>query len=165
MISSPVTVWYGIVGLLLLLIQMQADFIAVEQITPDLIVLFVIYLAVREGQFVGLLAGFAMGLLFDLVSSDINGLNALAKMLAGFAAGFFYREEASLQEAVGTPRFLWITAGASLLHNIVYYFFYVRPSQLEFLPFFLRYGLAFTLYTTVFSLVVMLVVARKRVDA
>ncbi len=154
--------WYSIVGLILLLIQLNLGYIAVENVTPDLLILLVIVIALLEGQFIGLLAGFVLGFLFDIISSDILGTNALAKMLAGFFAGYFYNEQLGIQQAIGSFRFLGIVALTTLLHNIIYYFFYVQPTHLSFAAFFLRSGVAATLYTTVIGTIVMLVASRKK---
>jgi rod shape-determining protein MreD len=154
--------WYTVAGLILLLVQLNLGYIAVESITPDLLVILTVFIAVREGQFAGEIAGFLLGLMFDLISSDIIGTNALSKMLAGFIAGYFFSQQLSLQDAVGSFRFLGIMALSALAHNIVYYFFYVQPTELSFLRFFIRYGIAASLYTAVVSVVVMLIAARKQ---
>jgi rod shape-determining protein MreD len=134
----------------------------VESVTPDLLVILTVFIALREGQFTGEIAGFILGLSFDLISSDIIGTNALSKMLAGFVAGYFYNEQLSLQESIGSFRFLGVVALSALAHNVVYYFFYVQPTDLSFASFFLRNGIAASLYTTVISVLVMLVAARKK---
>ncbi len=154
--------WYTIAGLILLLVQLNLSYIAVESVTPDLLVVLTVFIALREGQFSGLLAGFVLGLFFDLISSDIVGTNALAKMMAGFIAGYFYNDQLGLQESTGNFRFLGIVALAALVHNIIYYFFYVQPTDLSFTTFFLRNGIASSLYTTVISALVMLATARKQ---
>jgi rod shape-determining protein MreD len=154
--------WYTVAGLILLLVQLNLGYVAVESITPDLLVILTVFIAVREGQFAGEIAGFLLGLMFDLISSDIIGTNALSKMLAGFIAGYFFNQQLSIQDAVGSFRFLGIVALSAFSHNIVYYFFYVQPTDLSFLKFFLRNGIAASLYTAVVSVVVMLVTARKQ---
>ena len=154
--------WYTVAGLILLLVQLNLGYIAVESITPDLLVILTVFIALREGQFAGEIAGFLLGLLFDLISSDIIGTNALSKMLAGFIAGYFFNQQLSIQDAVGSFRFLGIVAISALAHNIVYYFFYVQPTDLSFTKFFLRNGIAASLYTAVVSVIIMLVAARKQ---
>ena len=85
---------YGITALLIALAHViMLNLISVSGITPDLLTILVVWIALREGQFTGIIAGFLCGLLFDLVSYDVVGTNALAKTFAGFAAGFFYKEK------------------------------------------------------------------------
>ncbi|MCB0712244.1 MAG: rod shape-determining protein MreD [Ignavibacteriae bacterium] len=162
MISSNRLIWYAIAALFLLLAQLNLGFISVENVVPDLLVIYVVVVALLEGQFTGIIAGFLVGVAYDWISSDIDGTNALSKLFAGFIAGFFYEEGLEVQGSIGTFRFLGITAGATLAHNIIYYFFYVQPADLSFWNFFLRGGLAGVLYTTVVAAIVMLVAARKK---
>lgn len=155
-------IWYTVAALLLLLVQLNLGYIAVENITPDLLVILTVFIALREGQFTGEIAGFTVGLLYDVISSDIIGTNALAKMLAGFVAGYFFSEQAEPQDTIGSFRFLGVVALSAFVHNVVYYFFYIQPTDLSFTMFFLRSGIAATLYTTVVAVLVMLAVARKQ---
>ena len=108
------------------------------------------------------LAGFVVGLLFDFISSDILGTNALSKMLAAFVAGYFFDEQLPMHESIGSFRFLGVVALAAVVHNIIYFFFYVQPGDLSFWSFFGRNGIASALYTTVLAVFVMLVAARKK---
>jgi rod shape-determining protein MreD len=162
MIPSTRLIWYAIAALFLLLAQLNLGFIAVENVVPDLLVIFVVYVSLVEGQFAGIIAGFVIGLSYDWISSDIVGTNALSKLIAGFVAGMFFDESLPVQGAIGGFRFLGITAGATFVHNIIYYFFYVQPADLSFWNFFIRGGLAGVLYTTVIASLVMLVAARKK---
>lgn len=162
MISTTRLIWYAISGLILLLVQMRIDFIAVDKVVPDLLTIFIVVIALLEGQFTAIITGFILGLTFDWISSDIAGTNALAKMIAGFTAGFFHQDGVELNGSVGNFRFLGILAFSTLIHNLIYFFFYVQPADLSFWYFFLRGGIAGVLYTTVVGAVVMLVGARKK---
>jgi rod shape-determining protein MreD len=136
-------------------------FIAVDGIVPDVMLIWAIWVALNEGQMIGMVAGFGAGLLFDAVSADVIGSNALAKVIAVFIAGYFYLETRE-REMTGSLRFPFIVALCAVLHNVIYHFFYLRPTDIEFLPFFLRYGVANALYTTVLSLIPMLVISRRK---
>lgn len=162
MISSTRLIWYAITALFLLLAQLNLGFIAVENVVPDLLVIYVVVVALLEGQFTAIVAGFFVGLAYDWISSDIVGTNALGKLIVGFVAGFFHEETLGVQGAIGTVRFLGVLALSAFIHNIVYYFFYVQPADLSFWYFFLRGGVAGVLYTTVIAAIVMLVAARKK---
>ena len=80
-------------------------FVSVVSVTPDLLLILTVWIALVEGQFVGMIAGFASGLLFDAVSADVLGSNALAKTIAGFVAGYFYREGFAMQTNWQLPLF------------------------------------------------------------
>jgi rod shape-determining protein MreD len=155
-------VWYGMVALLLSVIHVVfLRFLEVSSVTPDLLLIFTVWVALVEGQFTGMIAGFLCGLLFDAVSTDVIGTNALAKTVAGFIAGLFYRE-GFVSEIIGSARFLFIVALSGLVHNLIYNFFFLRPMQTSFLMFFLQFGVASTLYTTVAASFPMLYANRKK---
>jgi rod shape-determining protein MreD len=152
---------YGVVALVLSVLHVAfLRFIAVSSVTPDLLLILTVWIALFEGQFVGMFAGFFCGLLFDVVSADVLGSNALAKTAAAFVAGYFWKEGFAT-EIIGTFRFLVIIAICGLVHNLLYYFFYVKPMEISFPMFFLTYGVATTLYTTVAAVFPMMVVNRK----
>lgn len=155
-------VWYAVVALLLSVVHVVfLRFLEVSSVTPDLLLIFTVWIALVEGQFTGMLAGFMCGLLFDAVSTDVIGTNALAKTFAGFIAGYFYRE-GFISELIGSARFMFVVALSGLVHNLVYNFFFLRPMQTSFLMFFLQYGVASTLYTTVAAVFPMLYANRRK---
>jgi rod shape-determining protein MreD len=153
---------YGVIAMLLSVLHVVfLRFIAVSSVTPDLLLILTVWIALVEGQFVGMFAGFASGLLFDIVSADVLGSNALAKTAAAFVAGYFWKEGFAMQ-TIGSYRFLLVTTLCGAVHNVLYFFFYVKPMQISFPMFFLKYGVATTLYTTVAAVFPMLVVNRKK---
>ena len=86
-------VYMGI-GIILCLLQISTvGLIAVGPLVPDLVLILVIYIAVNEGQFAGLISAFVLGLMFDFFTLDMIGVNILAKSTAALLAGFFHREE------------------------------------------------------------------------
>ena len=152
---------YAVIGMLLSVVHLVfLRFIAVESVTPDLILLLVIWIALAEGQFIGVIAGFCFGLFYDAVSKDVLGTNALAKTVAGFVAGYFYKEGHTMQ-IIGSFKFLFIIGVCAFIHNLIYFFLYIRPMEVSFGRFFLIYGVATTLYTTVVAVFPMLFVNRR----
>lgn len=153
---------YGILAVVISVIQVLTfQLISIEGITPDLLIILVVWISLYEGKLHGLFAGFIIGLIFDFISFDVIGTNALSKTVAAFVAGWFYvRDKEDI--ITGSYKFPLITLLAAFLHNIIYYFFYIQPSELEFRSFFLQYGIASTFYTAVFSLFVMFFKLKKR---
>ena len=153
---------YGIIAMVLSVIHVVfLRFLEVSSVTPDLLLIFTVWIALVEGQFTGMIAGFLCGVLFDVVSTDVIGTNALAKTFAGFIAGYFYRH-GFIKEIIGSARFLMIVTLAGFVHNLIYNFFFLRPMQVSFIMFFVQYGVASTLYTTVAAVFPMLYVARRK---
>jgi len=140
------------------------DLIQIEGITPDLLLVLCVWIALAEGQFVGVFAGFIIGLQYDLTTADVLGTNALAKLTAAFVAGYFHKE-GNLKQSLGTIKFVLVVLLSSFIHNAIYYFFYIKASDFSFFSFFLRYGIAASFYTTVVSTIAILVnIPRKEID-
>jgi rod shape-determining protein MreD len=164
LMNNPVLryIAYATVALLLSVATVVlVPFIAIEGIVPDVMLIWAIWVALNEGQMIGMIAGFGAGLLFDVVSADVIGSNALAKVIAVFIAGYFYLETRE-REMIGSLRFPLVVALCATVHNLIYYFFYLRPTEIDFIQFFLRYGLLTALYTTVLSLIPMLIISRQK---
>lgn len=94
------------------------DLIKIFNTKPDLSSLFVIFIAVFFGWETGLEAGFVSGLLKDLYSVDLFGVNAAALALIGAAAGLlspkFFRESKMTQ--------FFIVFIFTLLYFFIHYF-------------------------------------------
>lgn len=67
-------------------------YLALASITPELPILFVIYLGARRGPYYGVIAGFVIGLILDGLSTGFLGLSSMTYSLVGFLAGkvFFW---------------------------------------------------------------------------
>lgn len=153
---------YGVIAIVIAYLQMLLlDLIAIENVTPDLLIILIIWITIYEGKLHGIFSGFFIGLIFDILSFDLIGTNALAKTFVGFVASSFYHKERE-QLIPGTYKFPLIVLLSSFIHNLIYYFFYINVSELVFWEFFLKYGIASSFYTSVFSLFVMFFNLRKR---
>lgn len=154
---------YATVALLAILIgSIASNLLSISGITPDLLLLVVVAFALHKGHFPAIIFGFAGGLVFDIISTDILGSNALVKMLAGYIAGFFWQEGATFQSSVGTPRYVAVTLLVGLIHNAVYYLLYTRPADIPFVEFYLKNGIAAALYTTALALLPFFYASRQR---
>lgn len=162
--SPPIRyIFYGIASLLLAILHMSfLHWISVSGIAPDLLLLLSIWIGVAEGRTAGMIGGFLSGVLLDLISDDVLGTNALAKTIAGFAAGYFFSESSS-KKTLASFKLLGVIALSSFIHNCIYFFFYVKPTEIQYMEFFLKYGLASTLYTTVAGIFPMLFKRQQQV--
>ncbi len=153
---------FSLIAIMLTLLQISVvNLIEVRGITPDLLIILVVWITLAEGRFAGLFFGFGIGLLFDIFTLDVIGTNALAKTITAFFVGYFYKEGYE-SERLGSFFFVLITLFSSILHNLIYYFFYIRLSDLNYFDFFIRYGLATSAYTGVFSIIAMLINLPRR---
>ncbi len=139
-------------GLLLCLLQISAvGLIAIGPLVPDLVLILVVYIAVNEGKFVGLIAAFFLGLMFDFFTLDMIGANILAKASAALLAGFFHREEGHKQ-ITADYKFLLVVFLCSFLHNSIYGIINISAYKMNFVRFFLEYAVGASIYTAVMGI-------------
>jgi rod shape-determining protein MreD len=154
---------YAAIAIALSFVQFSLlNFVVVQGITPDLLLILCVWISIREGRFTGTIAGFLIGLVLDIITFDLVGVNAFTKTIAGFIAGSFY-QEGKEQSLLHGLKFLLIVFISSFVHNSIYFFFYIKLSSITLLTFFLEYGVAFSLYTTVFAVIPMLIKRKERI--
>lgn len=154
---------YILISILIVLLQTTlARYLAIESIAPDLLLIWIVSLALREGQSTATVAGFFLGLLFDLISGKdgMLGLAALCKTVAGFAAGYFYNENKIVQ-ILGGYQFVLVVAVASIVHNVLYFIIFLQGTEVGWLDAVVLYGFPTTVYTAALALLPMFVVSRR----
>jgi len=152
-----------LLSLLMLLIHSTlVPFLAIRDVIPDILLIWIVILAVREGQITATIAGFALGLAQDLVGAGAGmiGLAALSKTVAGFVAGYFYNEN-KIQQTLGGYTFIVAVGIAALLQNVIYFIVYLQGSSLGLGSIMLEYGIPATLYTAAVGLLPMFAFARR----
>jgi rod shape-determining protein MreD len=152
-----------LVSLLLLLLQTTiVRFLSIESIGPDILLIWIVALGIRDGHITGMSAGFLIGLILDLLSGadGMLGLAAMSKTIAGFFAGYFYNENKTYQ-TLGSYRFLLILASGALVHNLIYFIIFLQGSGVRWWNALFFYGIPSMLYTTAAGVLPMFVVARK----
>ena len=149
-----------IVAGLLILQTTFIPFLSVGGFLPDLFVLWLVYVAVRRGQLEATIAGFIIGLLQDVVTTQFFGLAAFSKTVCGFVAGYFFNEN-NTEQTLGTYRYMLITGLASVVHNLIYFSIFLQGSQETMSVLVLEATLATSLYTGALSALPMFTFARK----
>ncbi|HLX12126.1 MAG TPA: rod shape-determining protein MreD, partial [Bacteroidota bacterium] len=135
-------------------------FVNLEGIVPDLLTIWIVYIALMEGQFEATMWGFAIGLLFDLTTHDFIGLSALSKTICGFIAGYFYGENKA-RLVLTSYRFLLIVFFVSIIQNIVYFVVFTQGSEIGLGRAIFEFGLTTTLYTAIVSLLPIFIFTRR----
>jgi rod shape-determining protein MreD len=147
----------------LVLITLQTtiiSFTSIANIIPDVMLIWIVYIAITQGQIPATVYGFAIGLIIDLVSGQFLGLSALSKTVAGFLAGYFFHEN-KIDINRSNYQFLIFVGTASLAHNLIYFIIFTRGSDVDLFTAVFRFGLFSTIYTTFIAAIPMFVHARK----
>jgi rod shape-determining protein MreD len=90
-------------------------------VAVDLVLVVVVYVALRSGPVTGLLSGTFAGLLQDALSSGVIGIGGLAKTVVGFLAGVVGTQ---FIVAHALPR-VDVFVAATVLHAVVFMGLYV----------------------------------------
>ena len=132
-----------LLGLAFVLQATWLDFVSVSALKPDLILLIITVIALREGPILATLLGFSIGLLQDTYAPADFGLNALLKCTAGFAVGHGRSRVVSdnIQVQVALVFF------TVLLHDLLYYAITDAITLVEVPYFWIRYGIGRAIYT------------------
>jgi rod shape-determining protein MreD len=151
----------ALVALALLILQTTfIPLLSVAGFLPDVLLIWVVYVAVRRGQMEATITGFLIGLLQDAVSMQFFGLGALTKTIAGFVAGYFFNENGT-EQTLGSYRFLTIIVVSSFVHNIIYYGIFLQGIQDSVVSTMLEFSIATSLYTALLSVLPMFTFVRK----
>lgn len=152
---------YIFLSFLILILQLIISrLLSLGGITPDLLIIWIVYLSLRQGQTQAILWGFSIGLIYDFLIGDFIGLSAFTKMLAGFMAGYFYNEN-KLHLILGSYRFLLIVFFSSLIHNVIYFMIFTKGTDINLLRTFVEFGLSTSFYTMILSTLPMFMFSRK----
>jgi rod shape-determining protein MreD len=132
------------------------DAISILGITPDLVLIVLVFVGITRGQIEATALGFLSGLLLDIYNPEWMGVNALANSLIGFAVGYtrigIVAEDIQVQAAI-----LFV---ATLVHDIIYFIFYAISNALNIFFLILQQGLGTALYTTVLGILISLALTR-----
>ncbi|HEY3250372.1 MAG TPA: rod shape-determining protein MreD [Ignavibacteria bacterium] len=155
-------------GLMIALIIVQKTMIwliAVTSfdVTPDLVLIGIVYIGIRVGKIAGSVGGFFAGLILDFLSFSFLGLMALSKSSAGFVAGFFSNDESKIDKYTNSYIFVIIVFVCSLVNNMIYFTFYFQGTSLRLTDILLRYIIPTAVYTAVFAVIPIIFEKRKRV--
>src|SRR5690606_22609352 len=145
---------YIVILVLLIFIQDQLIWlmsISKYQITPDIVIIMIAFIAVKEGQIFGTVTGFVAGMLLDIMGGSFLGLSALSYSIAGFAGGYFSNKEND--KFLVKFNFLIVVFVCAFVSNMIYFNIFLQGAFLSFFDILLKYVLPSTTYTTIISVV------------
>ena len=153
---------YGFISFILIIVQTSImHLLSLEGITPDLLTIWIVYIALKQGQLRATVWGFLIGLTFDFMTGSFIGLSALTKTICGFTAGYFFNDTRTLL-TLGSYQFLLIVLLASLIQNTLYFIIFTRGSEISLISAVFLYGVSTTLYTATLSLIPIFKFSRQR---
>ena len=148
----------------LLLIQTTiVPLIAINGVIPDLILILLVFYALRYGQIYGTVLGFVYGFLFDVITGSLIGSTMLAKTLSGFVAGYFYNENKQ-EQYIKSLFFCLIVLLCGVIDSVVYSFFSTIDFSSNVLLLVFEQGMLPGFYTAVISLIVVIFFPRSRIN-
>jgi rod shape-determining protein MreD len=130
------------------------------EITPDILLIGLVYVSIKKGKIAGSIGGFLFGLIFDFFSFSFLGLMALAKASAGFTAGFFNNEN-KIDRYTQSYVFIIIVFFCSLINNFLYFVLYFQGTILSFGGIIMRYVIPTAVYTALVSIFPLIFIKRK----
>jgi rod shape-determining protein MreD len=150
-------------GIVLVLLLVQSTFIPYMSLlgySPDILLPWLVYVALRRGQVEATLYGFGVGLLQDMATTHFLGLAALSKTISCFVVGYFYNENTANQ-TLGSYRYVLIVMLCSLVHDVIYYAIFFLGVEGSLVVHTLQFSLASSLYTGVVTLLPMFAFSQK----
>jgi rod shape-determining protein MreD len=138
-----------ILGLALIVQLTLGDLLAIQTIRPDLLLIALVYISMREGRRYGAIWGFLAGLAEDILLGGLLGARTLARSVSCFLAGtlMFNRSFRHSYEASFTVAIL------AFVNNLILYGL-VTTGQSGFLQGSLAFVLFPALYTEILALII-----------
>lgn len=160
---------YGIlknVLLLVLLLLIQKTFIKILSlsslnISPDFVMIMLVYIGVKEGKISGSIYGFLAGLTADFLSGTFIGLSAITYTIASFLAGFFKSDN---EKFLAGYFFLISVFACSFAGNFIYFWIYFQGAPINLPEVIIKYVLTSSAYTTLISLVYVVFPRKKKIE-
>ncbi len=145
---------YIIIYFLLLFVEKNLlHLISIKNVTPDLILIFVIMVSLREKRSKSTVIGFCSGLIQDAFVTHFFGLSALAKSIVGFWGVFFQRPK----KKYNLSSFAVAVVILTFVHEIIFGFVYNLGVHIGFFRLLLYFIIPRMLYTVTFGLISFLI--------
>ena len=134
--------------------------ISIYNITPNLIIILIVYYALKEGQIFGIILAFILGLLLDLISGGLIGAFMFSFTISAFIAGYFHSEN-KMDTNLATYFFLLIVFISACVNSFLFARISNSASNVNLLLLIIEEGLLPGIYTTLFGLPVVVYNSRK----
>ncbi len=120
-------IWAALAPVAVLIQTTWLESIRVAGVTPDLVLLLVVYFAITEGEERAMYTGVLGGLFYDIIRDAALGHHILAFVVAGFVTGRVSRRLITEHPAIKAG----LVFGASILYGLLYTaILYVQTPQI-----------------------------------
>ncbi len=119
--------------------------------TPDVVLLFVLWVAIGHGQVTGALVGFFAGFALDMVYG-LWGINMFVKTLIGFLVGYLNLINLEVFER-SVRRVVELSLVVALMHNVLLSFFVLLQGEASWLSLIWSVCVGSTLYTALVAFI------------
>jgi len=137
-------------GFLVLLQTTLIPLLSIQDVYPDLLLIGVIITGIRHGSTPAIVAGCLAGFAQDAAVTQLYGLSALAKSVAGFVAGYFSREKVKYDFQVT----LGVIAATALANSVIYQTIYYFDADINLGWMIIRHIIPHFFYTVVAGVIV-----------
>jgi len=136
--------------ILILLQTTLLPLMSIAGVVPDIVLIGIVILGIRQGAVAAILAGCLVGFVQDAFVTHLFGLSSLANSCSGFVAGYFSREKVkyNLQVTLG------VVLATAVVHDVVYFFIFNLGAGSGFFRMLFRYALPASFYTLVLAFIV-----------
>ena len=137
------------------------QFITWNAITPNFILILLVFYSVMNGQLYGTILGFVYGILFDLITGGLLGSAMLSNTIAGFLAGYFSNE--NKRHMYFKPfNFGSIVLLCAITASIIYSIFSTIDFSTNIITSIFEEGLLPGLYTSIVAIIIMYFYPRRK---
>lgn len=145
---------YIIIFIILLFIEKNLlQLISINEITPDLILIFVVIISLREKRITSTFIGFVSGLIQDVFTTSFFGLSALTKLIIGFWGNFFQQPKKKYNLLFYMTTFFVLV----FAHELIYQIVFRLGSNIKFFRLFFYHAVPRMLYTLFLAAIVYLI--------
>jgi rod shape-determining protein MreD len=157
------SLYFGFAILLGLLQISLIPLIEIADSVPNLLLIFAVWITLREGKTIGFLYAFFFGIIYDIFTLQVIGVSSLSYLFGVLFASFFYRREKEML-VLASYRFILIVFVSVLISNLIENIFYLKLSEINFWTSFVFKWLGSTVYTAILSTIPFFVSFRNKIN-
>jgi rod shape-determining protein MreD len=147
-----------------IIIQLVAvPLISISGIGPNIIVIFLVYFTLMNGQIFGTILGFICGFIFDLISGSVFGVSMLSMTISSFIAGYFYNEP-KIEVTTTSFFFVFIVFLCASIESLVFSAVSSSTPDFNFIFLMVEGGILPGIFTAALSVFKIIFTKRKRFE-